>query len=116
MEMHNSFLLQVNVTYGHRATIADVRVVDAVGDVVVTRGEALRHPTDSNDRTVGELLAVGRALSALGSKLERKGDGFVRMNDHNGRHSRGARMEKATRQIGDAARKMAGLNRPPSRV
>lgn len=62
----------VDVVRGDRATVADV-VVKAEGHVVRVKRDAVRHPDDRPDDTVGGLLAVGRALEAAGRQLQRKG-------------------------------------------
>lgn len=75
----------VVVVQGHRSTIAEALAVTHEGEIRST-GEALRHPTDKDDPSIGTDLAVGRALESLSAKLLRRANGRVRMHDHNRRH------------------------------
>lgn len=88
----------IEVTHGHRATIATIQHTTVHGgDVIQATGEALRHPEDKYDRELAYALATGRAFESLGRKLQKRADGLVRMNEHNQEASRKAKLRKLDR-------------------
>lgn len=73
-------VLQTRITRGHKATIAKVSFNTSDLSLEVT-GEALVHPDDDRDEEIGDQLALGRALSALGRRLERRAEGLTKHHD-----------------------------------
>ena len=76
----------ITVITDRNATVAEVTLItDMIHDdngftpvVVTATGSAKREPSDKPDESIGTDLATGRALEALGRKLQRRADGKVR--------------------------------------
>lgn len=77
-------VIMANTVSAHRATVARVTAsVEIDGETIreeVTT-EALRHPEDKSNPEIGEMLALGRALSSLGRRLERRAQGLTKHAD-----------------------------------
>lgn len=77
--------VRLEVTSTHDVTVAIATVT--IGDREVSAsGTAKRMPDDRQDDAVGDLLASGRALQALGRHLEKLGHGRDRDNLHQREH------------------------------
>lgn len=62
--------------------VAAVRVKVTVDGISVTAtGAARKDPLDKADKTVGKVLAYGRAIEAAGRRLVKRGDGIVAHKD-----------------------------------
>lgn len=61
-------------------------------DFIESSGTARRHPDDRSKPSIGENLAIGRALENLGLKLQKRANGIVKQNDDNA-------ARKATQQV-----------------
>lgn len=68
--------------HGQRSTIVEIIAHLDGGETISAIGEALRHPNDKNDTELATLLANGRALEAMGKRLQRRANGLVRHNDY----------------------------------
>lgn len=86
--MVNLIDADIEVIRGHRATLCYVQSYDPIArESVLASGEAIRHPDDKHDDDLATALAMGRALSSLGRKLERRANGRIKCNDDNARKS-----------------------------
>jgi hypothetical protein len=75
--------VDIELTRGHRSTIACATYVSPGSDLIQATSEAVRNPEDDDDPYVATTLATGRALEALGNKLLKRANGRVTMHDNN---------------------------------
>lgn len=74
---HSFEILSIQITGDSTVTVAEIMY--KIDDLVLSvTGSARRHPEDSFNSTVGENLALARAFSSLGKKLEKRTIGRTR--------------------------------------
>lgn len=61
-------------------TLAIAQVLDG-DDVLHAYGRADRDPVDKNDKDLGRLIAIGRAMEKLTKKINKRAEGYVKHND-----------------------------------
>jgi hypothetical protein len=81
MSMFTVSVDATGITARHATAAQAVAYDDCATDtsvIATATGSAKRDPDDVNDPETGKLLATGRALEALGRKLQKQADGRVR--------------------------------------
>jgi hypothetical protein len=63
-------------------TYAEARLHDDIGNHLMGTGRARLSPTDADIPAIGDEIAVGRALTALGDRLLRTAAGDIREVTH----------------------------------
>lgn len=76
----------IDVISTSEATIA-ILYIEIDGQEMEFAGTSKRDPSDKHNPEVGQKLAIGRALSKAGRRLERQANGLVACADHNRQQS-----------------------------
>jgi len=99
---HITLAVDIEAIATKYATAAEAALLDvcdgcqATSVLATAEGSSKRDPGDKYDESIGVDLAVGRALEALGRRLQRRADGKVRAASE----ARRVREEKAARSDG----------------
>ena len=73
-------IVAADANYHNGVAIANVHLwLD--GEWFGAKGTAVRHPEDKENPEIGYLYAYGRALQAVGRKLERRAEGLAKHQD-----------------------------------
>lgn len=75
------YIEDLNVVSTANVSIATITAV-IQGQLVAVSGDSRRY-LDKPNPTIGELLAISRALSTLARKVEKRANGLVRQAEHN---------------------------------
>ena len=91
--------VEVHASTDGTATVAHATIVDSTGRATAASAHAVRVNGDRHDPDTAFELAAGRAVEALGRKLQRRAAGRVKQADDERAH------REARRQAGDEAQR-----------